>query len=353
MWVADDYEAELIAYSMSDGSRIPRYDIGLSGAGNHAPMGIWSDGDTMWVVDFWEEKIYAYGLYTGERRPQQENDTLAPGNNSPANIWSNGETIWVVDDWDQKIYAYDLQTGAAQPDLNFNSLGLRSETYPHGVWSDGVTMWLSTIDYSGQFDGLDEVTVTAYNMPASPILKSLDVRGVDIGSFDRFSDNYEARIPNTVSQTTVTGEAAFSDSTVVISPADADANTDGHQVSLGSGDTVITVTVTNGTATRTYTVTVGQVASATLSSDSTLSGLTISDVDFGVFSSATTDYSSFVSTSTTSATVTATANDPDAIVTVMPSDSDTATSGHQVPFAKGVNRVRVVVESADRSSRTV
>ena len=46
-------------------------------------------------------------------------------------------------------------------------------------------------------------------MPASPILKSLDFNGVDIGSFDRFSDNYEARIPNTVSQTTVTGEAAI------------------------------------------------------------------------------------------------------------------------------------------------
>ena len=140
---------------------------------------------------------------------------------------------------------------------------------------------------------------------------------------------------------------------MVISPADADANTDGHQVSLGSGDTVITMTVTNGTATRTYTVTVGQVASATLSSDSTLSGLTISDVDFGTFVSTTIDYSAFVPTSTTSATVTATSNDSDAIVTVMPSDTDTTTSGHQVPFAKGVNRVRVVVESADRSSRTV
>ena len=331
MWVLDDFDAKMIAYSMSDGSRILRYDIGLSGAGNFGPMGIWPDGDTMWVVDYWDEKIYAYGLYTGERRRQQENDTLAPGNSSPANIWSDGETMWVVDDWDRNICAYDLQTGAAQSDLYFNSLRLNAETYPHGLWSDGVTMWV----------------------PASPILKSLDVSGVDIGSFDRFSNGYQARIPNTVSQTTVTAEAAFSDSTLVISPADADANTDGHQITLGSGDTVITVTVTNGTATRTYTVTVGQVASATLSSDSTLSGLTISGVDFGTFSSATTDYSVFVTTSTTSATVTATANDSDAIVTVMPPDSDTTTDGHQVPFAKGVNRVRVVVESADRTSRTV
>ena len=139
----------------------------------------------------------------------------------------------------------------------------------------------------------------------------------------------------------------------MISPADADANTDGHQVSLGSGDTVITVTVTNGTATRTYTDTVGQADLATLSSDPALSGPTISGVGFGTFVSTATDYSSFVTTGTTSATVTATSNDSDAIVTVMPSDSDTATSGHQVPFVKGVNRVRVVVESADRSSRTV
>ena len=200
MWVLDDFDAKMIAYSTSDDSRVPCYDhTGLKRAGNYGPMGIWSDGDTMWVGDFWEENIYAYGLYTGERRPQQENDTLASGNRGPANMWSNGETIWVVEDWGRKVYAYALQTGTAQSDLNLTSLGLGSETYPHGVWSDGVTMWLSTIDYSGQFEGLDEVTVTAYNMPASPILKSLDVRGVDIGLFDRFSDSYEARIPNTVS----------------------------------------------------------------------------------------------------------------------------------------------------------
>ena len=63
-----------------------------------------------------------------------------------------------------------------------------------------------------------------------------------------------------LSATTVTATATQSggSSAVVITPADADTNTTGHQVTLDVGDTVITVTVTssNGDSMRTYTVTV-------------------------------------------------------------------------------------------------
>ena len=64
-----------------------------------------------------------------------------------------------------------------------------------------------------------------------------------------------------LSATTVTATATQSggSSAVVITPADADTNTTGHQVTLAEdADTVITVTVTstNGNSTRAYTVTV-------------------------------------------------------------------------------------------------
>ena len=64
-------------------------------------------------------------------------------------------------------------------------------------------------------------------------------------------------------EVTVSAMANHSSATVVINPADADANTAGHQVTLDSGDTDITVTVTaaDGLTTRDYALTVRREAS--------------------------------------------------------------------------------------------
>ena len=70
----------------------------------------------------------------------------------------------------------------------------------------------------------------------------------------------------TASSTTVTATPTQTggSSDVAITPADADTSTEGHQVDLAEGDTVITVTVTstNGNSTRTYTITVTREAAA-------------------------------------------------------------------------------------------
>ena len=56
----------------------------------------------------------------------------------------------------------------------------------------------------------------------------------------------------------VVAEAVYGDATVTIAPADAEEDTDGHQVALPVGESEVTVTVTpgDGSAARTYTVTV-------------------------------------------------------------------------------------------------
>ena len=65
-----------------------------------------------------------------------------------------------------------------------------------------------------------------------------------------------------MTSTTVTATATHDGATVAIVPADADDTTDGHQVTLGVGDTdiVVTVTAEDGTTTQTYTVTVTRAA---------------------------------------------------------------------------------------------
>ena len=70
--------------------------------------------------------------------------------------------------------------------------------------------------------------------------------------------SYTANVGRGVTETTVSA-SADTGSTVVITPADADTNTDGHQVDLDRGANTIAVTVSKpGLTTRSYTVTVNR-----------------------------------------------------------------------------------------------
>ena len=73
----------------------------------------------------------------------------------------------------------------------------------------------------------------------------------------------------------------------------------------------IEVTAEDDTTTQTYTVT-RLVSLQQTSTDATLSGLSLSDVNFGAFASATTSYTANVANSVSLTTVTPTLNDSDA-----------------------------------------
>ncbi len=155
-------------------------------------------------------------------------------------------------------------------------------------------------------------------------LSNLTLSGVGIEAEDRTFvgsgfhssvTNYTGSVTNSVSQTTVTPTVNHSGASYVVKlggVADADGT-----VSLAVGTNVITIEVTaeDEETTRTYTVTVTRLVTSQqnlASSDATLSALSLSDIDFGTFSSSATSYSATVANRVTRTTVTPTVNHSEA-----------------------------------------
>ena len=164
-------------------------------------------------------------------------------------------------------------------------------------------------------------------------LSALSLSGIDIGTFSSAATSYTASVGNGVATTTVTATANHSGASVSIAP--------GAEVSLAEGANEIAVTVTaeDGLTTKTYTVTVTRAAAPVLSDDATLSGLSLSGIDIGTFSSAATSYTASVENGVATTTVTATANHSDASVSIAP--------GAVVNLAEGTNSIAVTVTAED------
>ena len=151
------------------------------------------------------------------------------------------------------------------------------------------------------------VTVTRAAPPSTDAtLSALTLSGVNFGTFASGTTSYTAQVAHSMSQTTVTPALSDSRASYVIKlggVTDADA-----VVSLSVGSNVITVEVTaeDGNTSQTYTVTVTR--AAPLSTDATLSALTLSSVDFGTFDSTTVSYTATVANSVSQTTVTPTVN---------------------------------------------
>ena len=113
---------------------------GLRAAGNEDPIGIWSDETTMWVADNGDGKLYAYSVSDGTRDAARD-IALESYNDDPRGIWSDGATMWVADNGDGKLYAYSVSDGTRDA-----ARDIALESYiddPRGIWSDGVTMWVA------------------------------------------------------------------------------------------------------------------------------------------------------------------------------------------------------------------
>ena len=119
---------------------------GLIAAGNETPQGITSDGTTIWILDNNDRKIYAYSKYDGSRDPSKDfTNLVSSGNSHPIGIFTDGSTMWVTDAQDDKIYAYEATGDHSRfSNRDFNSLGSAGNGKPRGLWSDGSIMWLST-----------------------------------------------------------------------------------------------------------------------------------------------------------------------------------------------------------------
>ena len=117
-------------------------------------------------------------------------------------------------------------------------------------------------------------------------------------------------------------------------------------LSVGSNGIAVEVTAEDTTTTQTYTVTVTR--AAPLSSDATLSALTLSGIDFGTFDSSTTSYTAQVANSVSETTVTPTVNDSKASYVVKLGGATDADG--TVSLSVGSNVVTVVVTAEDDST---
>ena len=142
---------------------------------------------------------------------------------------------------------------------------------------------------------------------ADATLSALTLSGVHLGTFEPAVTSYTARVANSVTETTVSPTVNHSAASQVIKLGGT-TDSDGT-LSLAVGSNVITVEVTaeDGQTTKTYTITVTRVDSQTsISSDASLSGLSLSGMDFGTFSTSTTSYSAAVGNGVANTTVTPT-----------------------------------------------
>ena len=204
----------------------------------------------------------------------------------------------------------------------------------------------------------DDTTTRTYTLTVSRLvslqqkatdasLSGLTLSDVNFGTFSSATTSYSAQVANSVTQTTVTPTVNDSGARHIIKLGGV-TDSDGT-ISLAVGSNVITVEVTaeDGETTKTYTVTVTR--SAPPSSDATLSALTLSRVDFGTFSSATTSYSAQVANSVTQTTVTPVVNDSGASRIIKlggVTDSDGTVS-----LAVGSNVITVEVTAEDDSTK--
>ena len=218
---------------------------------------------------------------------------------------------------------------------------------PLSVGSNVITVGVTAEDDSTT----QTYTVTVTRAASTDAtLKSLSLRGVDFGTFASGTTSYTADVASSVTEITVTPTVNHSEASYVIKlggVTDADG-----VIPLAAGDNVITIEVTaeDNTTTLTYTVTVTRlVALQQTSTDATLSGLTLSSIDFGTFASDTTSYTAQVANSVSETTVTPTVNDSGASYVIKlggVTDSDGTVS-----LTVGSNVITVVVTAEDDSTK--
>ena len=126
---------------------------------------------------------------------------------------------------------------------------------------------ITVVSTNGDDSRTYTVTVTRTNFAAlsdDATLTSLELDGINIGTFDPATTEYILGVPSNVSSTTVTATPADQNAAVTFGVEDHDTGSEGHQVAIAEGTNTFTVEVesSDGTAARTYTITVNRASDA-------------------------------------------------------------------------------------------
>ncbi len=174
-------------------------------------------------------------------------------------------------------------------------------------------------------------------------LRSLEVSGLTLTpEFSSTTYDYEAEVPESTTQTSITAIPIDPDAEVAITVDGVSAGADGTVDILPDSRTVtVEVTAEDGMTTQTYTVGLLQPSADASLSSLSLSGITL-DPDF---SAKATSYTASVESTVTSTTVTAETTDEDATAAIMINDQEDADG--TVDLVAGYNDITVVVTAQD------
>ena len=175
--------------------------------------------------------------------------------------------------------------------IKLNGVQYDDGTVPLAVGYNRITVEVTAED--GETTLAYSVTVKRRAVSTDARLRALTLSGIDFGTFVLSTTAYTAEVTNSPTETTVTPTVNDSGASYVIKLGGVED--DDGTVSLEAGSNVITVEVTaeDGQTTRTYTIAVTRLVTSEVnlaSTDATLSGLTLSGIDFGTFASVTNSY---------------------------------------------------------------
>ena len=353
-------DGRVVAFGLADGQRRAGSDI-RSLRYVRGYFGLWSDGEILWVGRNSDAtsagstpgaSVLAMDLASGRRLPGRDITVVsAPAGASSAHgLWSDGITMWVMYGDAGTALAFDLDSGQRRPNMDLGFAGRDGIGVPRALWSDGAVMWVG--DYPTSYSYATHTfaalsRLVAYYLPTEAALGSLglvDVGGeeVSIGRFSAWDTHYRGDVFSDVDTVTVDAGVYHPDAAATITPADADADTAGHQVALDVGVNAVTVLVGTPNHTVAYTIEILRLPPLALTS------LEFSDTILTPrFAAGTSNYTGAATALAERVTVTAVPNDPGAVVEITPPDADADTAGHQVDLDIGVNTATVTVTAAD------
>ena len=151
----------------------------------------------MYVLDSVKDALFVYDFETGELLAEHALDKL---NRSPRGIWSDGVTLWVSDDGAKRLFAYRIEDGALVRDedeeFSFRSLLKAGNGDARGIWSDGEVVYVA--------DEQDD-KLYSYNLPDAidARLASLSLSDVEFEDFSPRRLSYTAKAQTGATLTTV------------------------------------------------------------------------------------------------------------------------------------------------------
>ena len=270
-------------------------------------------------------------------------------------LWSDGVTMWVLFGDAGTAVAFDVLSGQRRPGLDMGFVGRDGIDDARALWSDGSVMWVGDypVSYSSATDSFTAAgRLVAYYLPTEAALGSLSLTDggggeISIGRFEAWDTRYSAFVFSQTDTATVDADAYHPDAAATITPDDADADTPGHQISLDIGANTVTVLAGTAAHTVTYTIDIYRMPLPALTA------LDISDTALEEpFEAGTTSYVATAIVGTARVTVTAPANDPSATVVVAPEDADAGTDGHQVDL-EDTTTITATVTAADGATSRV